>query len=313
MEPQGKHDEAIKREEEKLEQAYCRIGKLVVELRAAEETARELEGTREGLQSQIDYVSELEERVRRENHRREEFERDLETIARSVRDLEVLLLATRQRHTELEIEVAAQRSATHAAEAQLHETRERYTKLVEQNIGELTKCEEARAQNEALRTRHASLVQHGKDLLTQNQMSETTNARLMDSYTAIMQQNETLKKDMVTAGPQVQIYGNVALRDNSPEEPYAVLALDGTLLGTGMTQSHGWIAYGPIAGSNPEVDVRIGGVTRRVVTSPWTAATAASAAPVAAPTAPAAPERFPVEDLPGMAFALQTLAANAGR
>ena len=63
MEPQGKHDEAIKREEEKLEQAYCRIGKLVVELRAAEETALELEGTREGLQSQIDYVSELEERV----------------------------------------------------------------------------------------------------------------------------------------------------------------------------------------------------------------------------------------------------------
>ena len=110
-------------------------------------------------------------------------------------------------------------------------------------------------------------------------MSEMTNARLMDSYTAIMQQNETLKKDMVTAGPQVQIYGNVALRDNSPEEPYAVLALDGTLLGTGMTQSHGWIAYGPIAGSYKEVDVRVGGVTRRVVTSPWTAATAASAAP----------------------------------
>jgi hypothetical protein len=316
MESQAKHEEVLKGHEEKLDEAYRRIGKAVVELRAAEAVVPDLEARRENLDAQIEYIRDLEERVRRENQRRIELERDLEITGLSMRDIEALIPAARQRLSELEGELSAQRAAAHATEKQLHEAKDRYTKLVELNIAELTKCEEARAQNEGLRTSYTTLVQQGKDLLAKCQVSEQANSLLMDRFAAITKQNEILKKDLETAGPQVQIYGNVTLRAGAPEEPYAVLATDGSLLGTGMTQSGGWIAYGPIAGSDPEVDVRIAGTTRRVTTSPWSAATAANpAAPARAAEAATEPARetLPADDLPEIAYPLQTLAASMAR
>lgn len=275
MNTQEQHNESFeKNETAKLEESYCRIGKLIVALKGAEETLGVLEGRRAELDRQIEQMTELERRADRERLRRDDIEAEIEAVERSTRDLEIRLQETRQHHAEVNSELEQQRGSLHAAEQKLQDTRARCAALVEQNVTELNKCEDARAQIGKLRESYDELVQKGKDELAQCNAAAKTNSELLEKYTAILSQQKQLKQDLITAGPQCQIYGHVTLREGSPEEPYAVFAPDGTLLGTGLTHSHGWISYGPIAGSVPEVTVRVGATSHRVNTIPWTPSSA---------------------------------------